>query len=85
MFSLPPWLMSLVMKVVIRFLPSIKQIFTGHSNDHELKSYCQDVMTTAEEMNINIPRFKENKNLFQQPIQANKGIGKNGASLNMHR
>ncbi len=65
MFRLPPWLIGIAMKVAIRFIPSVKQIFTGHSNRNELKSYCQDVMTTAEELNINIPRFKENKTLYK--------------------
>lgn len=63
--TLPPWLMSMVMKVVIKYFPSVKQLFTGHSNQNELKSYCQDVMTTSEEMNISIPRFKENKTLYK--------------------
>jgi 2-dehydropantoate 2-reductase len=57
MVTSPPWLMSLVMKVVIRFLPSLKQLFTGHSNHNELTSYCQDVFITAEKMNIPLPRY----------------------------
>jgi len=61
MLSLPPWFMSLLMTIVIRFLPSVKQLFTGHSNRNELKSYCQDIMTTAKEMNIHTPRFNANK------------------------
>jgi 2-dehydropantoate 2-reductase len=65
MFSLPPWLLSLVMKVVIRFLPSVKQIFTGHSNQIELKSYCKDVMSKAEELKINLPTYKANNKLFK--------------------
>jgi len=64
MFSLPPWLLSLVMKVVIRFLPSVKQLFTGHSNRNELISYCKDVLSKAEEMKINLPTYEANKEFF---------------------
>jgi 2-dehydropantoate 2-reductase len=65
MVSLPPWLMGLIMKVTIGFFPSVKRIFTGHSNRNELKSYCQDIMTTAVEKDISLPRFTRNKNLFR--------------------
>jgi Ketopantoate reductase len=65
MISLPPWLMSVVMKVVLRFLPAMKQLFTGHSNQRELKSYCQDVLKTAEKFNINLSRYEENKELYR--------------------
>ena len=64
MFSVPPWLMSLVMKVGIRFSPSLKQTFTGHSNKNELKSYCQDVLKTAEKLKINLSRYEENKERY---------------------
>jgi len=64
MFSLPPWLMSLVMKVAISFLPSVKHLFTGHSNHNELQSYCVDVMSKAKELNISLPRYEENKELY---------------------
>jgi 2-dehydropantoate 2-reductase len=64
MFSLPPWLMSLVMKFVIRFLPSLKHLFTGHSNYNELKSYCEDVLSKAEELKINLPTYEANKELY---------------------
>jgi 2-dehydropantoate 2-reductase len=58
MFSFPPWILSFLMRIVIKFLPSVKQIFTGHSNHEELKAYCNDVMKSAEELKINLPRFE---------------------------
>ena len=64
-FSLPPWILSLLMRAVIKFLPSVKQIFTGHSNHYELTSYCKDVMSKAEEMNISLPRYEENKKIYE--------------------
>jgi 2-dehydropantoate 2-reductase len=64
MVTLPAWLMSLVLKVAMRFLPSIKQIFTGHSNQEELKSYCRDVLLKAEELKISLPRFEANKERY---------------------
>ncbi len=64
-FSLPPWLLSFIMKGVIKFLPSVKQIFTGHSNVEELRSYCHDVLSKAEELKISLPRFAKDKNKFQ--------------------
>lgn len=63
-FSLPPYVLSLLMKFVIRFLPSVKQVFTGHSNPYELKSYCRDVALKAEELKISLPRFGKNKELW---------------------
>ncbi|HEY5593231.1 MAG TPA: 2-dehydropantoate 2-reductase N-terminal domain-containing protein, partial [Paludibacter sp.] len=32
MFSVPPWLMSFGMRLVVKYLPPLKQILTGHSN-----------------------------------------------------
>ena len=61
LFSVPPWLISLGMKLVVRFLPPLKQIFTGHSNQEETNSYARDVMNMAEKMKINLPRFEANK------------------------
>jgi 2-dehydropantoate 2-reductase len=65
MFNLPPWLLSFMMKVVIGFFPLIKQILSSHSNNRELKSYCQDVTKTAEELAIDLPRYEANKKTFQ--------------------
>ena len=61
MISLPPWLMSFGMKLVVRFLPPLKQILTGHSNQEETNSYARDVMDMAEKMKINLPRYEANK------------------------
>jgi 2-dehydropantoate 2-reductase len=65
LFRLPPWVMSLVMRGVLKFLPPIKQIFTGHSNTDELKSYCQDVLQTANEMQIPLPKYEANRAIFE--------------------
>jgi len=64
-FSLPPWLLSLAMKIIINFLPPFKQILTGHSNHFELKSYCQGVMNKAEELNVDLPRYTYFKKIYQ--------------------
>jgi 2-dehydropantoate 2-reductase len=61
MFSVPPWLMSFGMKLVVRHLPPLKQILTGHSNKEETNSYARDVMDMAERMKINLPRYEANK------------------------
>lgn len=64
-FSLPAWILSFIMKVAIKFMPSMKQILTGHSNPAELKSYCKDVQASAEELRISLPRYEAAKKLFQ--------------------
>jgi len=61
MFSVPPRLMSFGMKLVVRFLPPLKQVLTGHSNQEETNSYARDVMDMAEKMKINLPRYEANK------------------------
>jgi len=61
MFSIPPRLMSFGMRLVVKYLPPLKQIFTGHSNREETNSYARDVMDMAEKMNINLPRYEANK------------------------
>ncbi len=59
--SVPPWLMSFGMRLAVRFLPPLRQIFTGHSNQEEINSYARDVMEMAERMKINLPRYEANK------------------------
>ena len=63
-FSIPTWLMSFGMRLGIRFLPPLKQIFTGHSNQEEINSYARDVMRKAEEMKISLPRYEVNRNII---------------------
>jgi 2-dehydropantoate 2-reductase len=63
-FNLPPWLLSFGMKLAVKFLPPLKQIFTGHSNQEEVKSYAKDVMDMAERMKISLPRYDENKKFY---------------------
>lgn len=52
------------MKLVLKFMPSIKQIFTGHSNPYELQAYCKDVYAKAKEMNIPLPRYEAQRASF---------------------
>ena len=61
MVTLPPFLMSFVMKFAVKFLPPLKQIFTGHSNQEETSSYARDVVDMAERMKINLPRYEASK------------------------
>lgn len=65
LFNLPPFIISFLMRMVLEFLPPMKQILTSHSNLMELKSYCKDVLKTANDLNIALPRFEANKNLYQ--------------------
>lgn len=59
--TVPPCLMSFAMKLAVKFLPPLKQMLTGHSNEEETKSYAKDVMYMAEKMKINLPRYEANK------------------------
>jgi hypothetical protein len=64
MFILPPWLLGFGMKLAVKFLPPLKQLFTGHSNQEEINSYARDVMDMAEKMKISLPRYEENKKFY---------------------
>jgi len=64
-FDLPPWFLCLATRLAIKFIPPIKQIPVRHSNQHELKSYCQDVLATAEAMKIILPRFRARQDVFK--------------------
>lgn len=65
LFRMPPFLLGCAMRIVLRFFPAIKQIFTAHSNSEELKSYCRDVLKTANELGIKLPRFEASKHLYR--------------------
>lgn len=65
LFRLPPVLISILMRILLQFSPTLKRMLTNHSNLTELKSYCKDVLITANELNIALPRFEESKNIFQ--------------------
>jgi 2-dehydropantoate 2-reductase len=65
-FQLPPWLLSFGMKVAIKFLPPMKQLFASHSNQEEKNSYAKDVINMAERMKISLPRYEENKKFIVQ-------------------
>ena len=64
-FDLPPWFLCLATRLAMKFIPSIKQIPVRHSNQDELKSYCQDVLATAEAMKIILPRFRARQEVFK--------------------
>jgi 2-dehydropantoate 2-reductase len=66
MFRLPPWILSFLMRGIIKFMPPIKQIFIGHSNLDELKSYCQDVLQTANDLKIPLPSYEVNRSVFEK-------------------
>lgn len=61
MFSVPPRLMSVGMRLVVKFLPPLKQMLTAHTNREETNSYARDVMDMAKRMKINLPRYEANK------------------------
>jgi 2-dehydropantoate 2-reductase len=69
LFSLPPFIISCIFRILLKFVPPMKQLFTGHSNKLELISYCQDVVAKAKELKIELPRFEENKELFVNAIK----------------
>jgi len=56
--------MSVAMRLVVKCLPPLKQVFISHSNQKETNSYARDVMITAEKMKINLPRYEANKELI---------------------
>lgn len=64
LFKLPPWLLSLTVKLAMTLWPAVKIIFSGHNNEQELKSYSRDVLETAKQLNIPLPRFDRFKGLF---------------------
>jgi 2-dehydropantoate 2-reductase len=59
-FQSPPCLLSFGMKLAVKFLPTIKQVFASHSNQEEKNSYARDVMDMAERMKISLPRYEGN-------------------------
>jgi hypothetical protein len=61
---------DLIFVRLLRFLPPIKQTLTGHSNMTEMKSYCQDVLQTAHEMHLPLPRYEANQAIFNKQIKA---------------
>lgn len=65
-FNFPPFVLALVLKAAIKFLPYVKQFLTGHSNPYELKSYCKDVTLKAEILKIRLPRYEQNKQLWSE-------------------
>jgi 2-dehydropantoate 2-reductase len=60
-FQLPPWLLSFGIRLAVKFLPTIKQVFASHSNQEEKDSYAKDVINMAERMKISLPRYEGNK------------------------
>jgi 2-dehydropantoate 2-reductase len=60
-FQVPPWLLSFGMKLAVKFLPPMKQLFASHSNQEEKNSYAKDVLNMAERMKISLPRYEGNK------------------------
>jgi len=44
--------------------PLLRQILTGHSNREDVKSYCKDVMSKADELKINLPGYKATKEFY---------------------
>ncbi|MFC4209899.1 ketopantoate reductase [Pedobacter petrophilus] len=62
MFNLPPWLLAIIMNLVIKWVPALRIILTSHSNPIEIKSYVQDVISKAKEINIHLPRYEHSGN-----------------------
>jgi 2-dehydropantoate 2-reductase len=58
LFSLPSWLLSFFIRIAVKFLPPIKQIFAAHSNPDEIKSYGEEVLATARQLKISLPRLE---------------------------
>lgn len=54
-----------MMSAVNKLLPPAKQVLTGHSNINELKFTCRDIMSTAVELGIGMPRYEENEHLYK--------------------
>lgn len=65
LLSLPAWLISFFVKMAMALLPPARKIIDSHNNINELKSYCQDVLSKAEELNIELPRYKKYSAFFE--------------------
>lgn len=61
----PSFLISLMMKLMIKISPSMRMVMTSHSNEEELKSYCRDTLREAKRLNISVPRLEAGKQYFQ--------------------
>lgn len=64
LFKLPPWLVSILMKAVLKLSYPLKYSLLSHSNPEELKAYGRDVLEEATRRNISMPRLEKAKRFF---------------------
>jgi hypothetical protein len=64
LIRIPPRLLGFAMGILLKVFPPLRMILSGHTNVEETKSYCRDVLLSAQEMKISLPRFKGSKKFF---------------------
>jgi len=65
LMSLPAWLVCFAVKISMALLPSVKRVTESHNNINEMKAYCKDVLQSSKELNIDLPKYTQNKSIFQ--------------------
>ncbi|WP_044218684.1 ketopantoate reductase family protein [Chitinophaga pinensis] len=58
LFKLPPSLVSLLMRTVMKLNPAFRHSLLNHSNPEEVKSFCRDVLAEAKSKGIAVPRLE---------------------------
>ena len=57
LFRLPPWLVSFLMRTIMKLNPAFSHSLLNHSNPDEVKSFCRDVLAEARSKGISVPRL----------------------------
>lgn len=61
LFNMPWWLIGGMMSLIYRYYKPLKASTGGHNNANELIGVLKDVIATADELNIELPRFSKFK------------------------
>jgi 2-dehydropantoate 2-reductase len=65
MLRLPPLLISLLMRTILKISPPMRMVLVSHTNIEELKANCRDAWTEANRLGISVPRLAANQMLFE--------------------
>ena len=57
-FKLPPLLVGIAMKIVVKLSPALRHSLMNHSNPEEVRSFCRDVLEEARKHGISLPRLE---------------------------
>lgn len=64
LFKLPPWLVSLLMRTVMKLNAGFRHSLLNHSNAEEVRSYGQEVLAEARAKGIAVPRLESTAHFF---------------------